>query len=100
MIFAVMGLSSASKQVTARSCGSGFLRRSTGSGLRESERSTFSGFQSSDATDDGGVWASPWLCTEPELTSEPEPSPEWLVDTEAVRSRLGPEAGRREPSLS
>lgn len=78
MILAVIGLSSASKHVTARSCGSGALLRSM------------------DATDDGGVWIShlvPASCDAgADHASDCEPSP--LVDTDAVRKRLGIEFRR------
>lgn len=82
MIFAVIGLSSASRHVTARSFGSGAL------------------FRSIEATDDGGVFSSNWpgVCgTAPDHESDPDPSP--VVDTEAVRKRLGIEL-RRETSPS
>ena len=73
MIFAVMGLSSASKQVTARSLGSGPLLRSM------------------EATEDGGVVTSKWLVAwlmEAGHASDKEPSP-ILDETDAVRRRLG-----------
>src|SRR5579863_3735206 len=72
MIFAVMGLSSASKQVTARSLGSGPLLRSM------------------EATENGVV-ASKWLDAGPMEAghaSDMEPSP-MLDETDAVRRRLG-----------
>lgn len=77
IILAVIGLSSASKHVTALSCGSGILFRST------------------DATDDGDVWIShlPVSCeVGADHASDCEPSP--LVETDAVLSRLGIEFRR------
>src|SRR6266403_5489187 len=78
IIFAVMGLSSASRHVTARSLGSGPLLRSM------------------EATEDGGVVTSKW----PEVgpmeagqASDKDPSP-ILDDTDAVRRRLGIEFRR------
>ena len=84
MILAVMGLSSANKHVTARSFGSGARLRSI------------------ETTDDGGVLGSncpdAWCCSTapPDQESETEPS---VVETDAVRSRLGIEF-RRETSPS
>lgn len=73
MIFAVMGLSSASRHVTARSLGSGPL------------------FRSIETTEDGGVVTSKWpdvWPTEGGHASDKEPSP-ILDETDAVRRRLG-----------
>ena len=82
MIFAVIGLSSASRHVTARSFGSGAR------------------FRSIDATDDGGVCSSngaaACAAVPPDHESDTDPS---VVDTDAVRSRLGIEF-RRETSPS
>lgn len=82
MIFAVMGLSSARRQVTARSLGSGAL------------------FRSIEATDDGGVLSSNWpgaWGTAAVHESDSDPSP--VVETEAVRRRLGIELRRPSPSM-
>lgn len=78
MIFAVIGLSSANKQVTALSCGSGAL------------------FKSIEATDEGGVLCAShfpvsWDAVA-DQESDCEPSP--LVEIEAVRNRLGMELRR------
>ena len=80
MIFAVMGLSSASRHVNARSLGSTGRRRS-----------------SDPEVDDGGVVSSGICVNEPGQASESEPSS--VVETDAVRSRLGIEF-RRIPSMS
>ena len=81
MILAVIGLSSASRHVTALSCGSGARLRSI------------------EATDEGGVcdgmlWMSHRLvsCDGADQVSDCEPSP--LVDTDAVLKRLGMELRR------
>lgn len=80
MIFAVIGLSSANRHVTARSLGSGAR------------------FKSIDATDDGGVSnCTGVIGTAFDHESDTDPSP--VVDTEAVRSRLGMEL-RRDTSPS
>ena len=75
MIFAVIGLSSASRHVTALSWGSGAR------------------FRSMDATDDGGVHRAGSCEAGADQLSDCEPSP-LVVDTEAVRSRLGIEFRR------
>ena len=80
MIFAVIGLSSANRHVTARSLGSGAR------------------FRSIDATEDGGVSNCTGVTgTAFDHESDTEPSP--VVDTDAVRSRLGIEL-RRDTSPS
>src|SRR5712672_331923 len=78
IILAVMGLSSASRHVTARSLGSGPLLRSM------------------EATEDGGVLTSIWPDTWPMevgQASDNGPSP-ILDETDAVRRRLGIEFRR------
>ncbi len=77
MILAVIGLSSASRHVTARSLGSGPFRRSI------------------ECTDDGGVLVVP-CPTEEFHVSDPEPSP--ALETDAVLRRLGIEFRRSTPS--